>query len=150
MTLMRRYGGFLRVPRRSIVAGCCLDDHDAAWAVANRFRELRGEDLVGGFVLRRFERFVSAEVRTWWVNGECRLIGAHPDTAQEMPATQLDLTEIEPLIAGLGLPFVTADVALRSDGVWRLIELGDGQVSDRPGTITPDTMIAALRTDVTE
>jgi ATP-grasp domain, R2K clade family 3 len=127
-----------------------LDDGDAAWAVATRFRELRGEDMTGGFVLREFERFVSVEVRTWWVDGECRLIGPHPDTTQDMPATEVDLTEVEPLIAGLGLPFVTADVALRADGVWRVIELGDGQVSDRPDTITPDTLIAALRTDVTE
>ena len=127
-----------------------LDDRDAAWAVATRFRELRGEDMAGGFVLREFEHFVSVEVRTWWVGGECRLIGPHPDTAQDMPATEVDLTEVAPLIAGLGLPFVTADVALRADGVWRVIELGDGQVSDRPDTTTPSTLIAALRTDVTE
>jgi hypothetical protein len=28
------------------------------------------------------------------------------------------------------LPFVAADLALRADGTWRVIELGDGQVSD--------------------
>lgn len=48
------------------------------------------------------------------------------------------------MIAGLGLPFVTVDLALRADGVWRVIELGDGQVSDRPTTIEPEAMIAAL------
>jgi hypothetical protein len=35
-------------------------------------------------------------------------------------------------ISLLGLPFVAVDLALRTDDVWRVIELGDGQVSDRP------------------
>ncbi|HEU5473741.1 MAG TPA: ATP-grasp domain-containing protein [Actinophytocola sp.] len=123
-----------------------LGDPDAAWAVASRFRLLRDEDMVGGFVLRRFERFVSAEVRTWWVDGVCRLVGPHPDTPQDMPVAEPNLDAIGPLIGGLGLPFVTADVVLSADGVWRLVELGDGQVSDRPGTIAPDTFIAMLHT----
>ncbi|MBM7814653.1 ATP-grasp domain-containing protein [Saccharothrix algeriensis] len=120
-----------------------LADADAAWAVARRFRELRGEDLVGGFVLRRFETFVSAEVRTWWVDGDCRLVGAHPDTPRDEPGEVPDLAAA-PLIAGLGLAFATADFARREDGSWRLVELGDGQVSDRPGTVAADELIAAL------
>ena len=120
-----------------------LDEADAAWAVASR---LRDQDMAGGFVLRRFENVVSAEVRTWWVDGACQLAGPHPDTAQDMTTTELDLSDVEPLIATLRLPFVTADFALRSDGVWRLIERGDGQVSDRPSTISPDAMITVPRT----
>lgn len=123
-----------------------LGDRDAAWTVASRFLALRGADRTGGFVLRRFERFASAELRTWWVNGTCRLIGPHPDTAgQDMPAGRLGLAWLTPLVADLGLPFVTVDLALRVDGVWRVVELGDGQVSDRPDTIEPVTLIAALQ-----
>ncbi|WP_172875874.1 ATP-grasp domain-containing protein [Micromonospora inositola] len=99
---------------------------------------------MGGFVLRDFERFTSAEVRTWWVDGVCVLVGPHPDTPNDSPPVEVDLAPVAPLIAGLGLPFLTVDLALRSDGVWRVIELGDGQVSDRPATIEPQTMIAAL------
>ena len=40
---------------------------------------------------------------------------------------------------------MTVDLALRTDGVWRVIELGDGQVSDRPGTVDPETFVAAAR-----
>jgi hypothetical protein len=40
-----------------------LADADVAWAVASRLRELREDEFVGGFVLRRFERFEGAEVR---------------------------------------------------------------------------------------
>ncbi|MEV4640197.1 ATP-grasp domain-containing protein [Actinoplanes sp. NPDC049548] len=121
-----------------------LADRDAAWAVAQRFRQLRDDDFTGGFVLRRFERFVSAEVRTWWVNGVCRLIGPHPDTPHDDPRVEMDLTDAEPLVAALRLPFVTVDFALRDDGVWRVIEIGDGQVSDRPTTISPENFIANI------
>ncbi|MCG8918478.1 ATP-grasp domain-containing protein [Actinokineospora sp. PR83] len=120
-----------------------LADADAAWAVAARFRELRDEDMVGGFVLRRFEELAAAEVRTWWVDGECLLVGAHPDTPDELPAG-FDLGGAGPLVAGLGVPFVTADFARRADGVWRLVEVGDGQVSDRPRTLGPDEFLSAL------
>lgn len=119
-------------------------DAAASWAVASRFRELRDEDMVGGLVVRRFERFVSAEVRTWWVEGTCRMIGAHPDTPDDLPDTDVDLTAVAPLIADLGLPFVTVDLALREDGVWRVVELGDGQVSDRPRTMDAEDFIGAL------
>ncbi|MQY25486.1 ATP-grasp domain-containing protein [Nocardia aurantia] len=120
------------------------DDADSAWHVAQRFRELRGEDMAGGFVLRRFEHFVSAEVRTWWVDGECVAIGPHPDTPQDPPPADVDFATLGRPIAGLGFPFVTVDFALRADGMWRVIELGDGQVSDRPRTMPPETLIAAL------
>lgn len=121
-----------------------LADADAAWAVASRFRQLRDDDLVGGFVVRRFENLGSAEVRTWWIDGACRLTGPHPDTPDELPAAEPDLAALQPLIAALRLPFVTADLALRADGRWRVVELGDGQVSDRPPSITSEAMIAAL------
>lgn len=119
-------------------------DTPAARRVAQRFVELRGEDLVGGLVVRRFEGFVSAEARTWWVDGECRLVTAHPDTPETMPPPP-DLTDVAPLVAALGLPFVTVDMVLRDDGVWRVVELGDGQVSDRPSSTAPEALVAVLR-----
>ncbi len=121
-----------------------LEDSAAAWSVASRFLELREDDFVGGFVLRRFERFACAEVRTWWIDGVCVLTGPHPDSPNDSAPIELDLAPIAPLIARLGLPFVTVDLALRTDGVWRVIELGDGQVSDRPTTIETQMMITAL------
>ncbi|MFI6227427.1 ATP-grasp domain-containing protein [Micromonospora echinospora] len=121
-----------------------LADAENAWRVARRFRELRADDFVGGFVLRRFERFTSAEVRTWWRDGRCVLVGPHPDTPDRPPATDPDLTTLAPLVAALGLPFVTVDLARRDDDAWRVVELGDGQVSDRPATVTPATLLTPL------
>jgi hypothetical protein len=112
--------------------------------VAARFRQLREDEFTGGFVLRRFEHFAGAEVRTWWVDGVCRLVGPHPDTPEDNPPADPDLSPIAPLIAALGLPFVTVDLTRRTDGVWRVVEVGDGQVSDRPITTTAEHLVAIL------
>jgi ATP-grasp domain, R2K clade family 3 len=120
-------------------------DHTAAWNVAARFRELREDEFTGGFVLRRYEQFTSAEARTWWAGGTCRLVTAHPDTPGDLPPA-IDLAPFTPLIRSLALPFVTADLALRADGTWRVIELGDGQVSDRPASTEPAAFLNAVLT----
>ncbi|WP_280236823.1 ATP-grasp domain-containing protein [Nocardia cyriacigeorgica] len=39
----------------------------------------------------------------------------------------------------LDLPFVTADFVQHTDGRWRIVELGDAQVSDRPITMPPSS-----------
>ncbi|ROO62334.1 hypothetical protein EDC02_4310 [Micromonospora sp. Llam0] len=120
-----------------------VEDSDAAWRVASRLRQLRDDDFAGGFVLREFEQFTAAEVRTWWVHGRCALVGPHPDTPGDQPPDGIDLDWLAPLIDALGLPFVTADLALRADGQWRVVEVGDGQVSDRPASVDPAVLIAA-------
>lgn len=115
------------------------DTADAAGtrAVAARFVELCGDEATGGFVLRRFERFVSAEVRTWWVGGSCALATAHPDTSDRTPsvdgpdAVSLAMEGVARAVAALGLPFVTMDLVRRDDGRWRVVELGDGRVTVR-------------------
>ncbi|MFE3445898.1 ATP-grasp domain-containing protein [Nocardia sp. NPDC059180] len=122
-----------------------LNDEDAAWSIAARFRELRGPDITGGYVIRRFETFTSPEVRTWWIHGTCHLTGPHPDTPDDLPATPVDVSAAAPYIARLGLPFVTADFVQRADGQWRIVELGDGQVSDRPGAVAAERLIDSLR-----
>jgi hypothetical protein len=124
-------------------------DTAGAWAVASRFRQLRDDDFTAGFVLRRFERLDPAEVRTWWVDGLCRLVGAHPDTPHDAPPAQFDPGAVAPLVAALRLPFVTVDLGRRTDGAWRVIEVGDGQVSDRPASIKPEELVAILAESVT-
>jgi hypothetical protein len=73
--------------------------------------------------------------------GACCFATTH--TPDDRPP-DIDLSPFTPLIRSLGLPFVTADLARRADGTWRVIELGDGQVSDRPATIEPDTFLEAI------
>lgn len=118
-------------------------DRAAVRRVAERFLELRGDAFTGGFVLRRFEEFTGAEARTWWIGGRCALVTPHPDTPDQLP-DGLDLVEVEPLVANLSLPFVTVDLVRRTDGTWRIVELGDGQVSDWPASRDPADLISAL------
>lgn len=82
------------------------------------------------------------EARVWWVGGRPVLVGAHPDTPETAPSP--DLTRVEPLVRRLGCLFVTTDLALRTDGAWRVVEVGDGQVSDLPEGTDPAELVAAL------
>lgn len=119
-----------------------LADPAAVRRVGARFLELREDTFSGGFVVRRFEEFTGDEVRTWWVDGSCVLTTAHPDTPGKPP--EVDLSPFAPAIARLSLPFVSVDLARRADGGWRIVELGDGQVSDRPRDVPAAHLIAAL------
>lgn len=121
-----------------------LADADVVRSIGERFIELRGETFNGGFVVRRFEEFVGPEVRTWWVDGVLALTTAHPDTSEELPQQFEPPAGVSDAVGGLGLPFVTVDFVRRRDGVWRIVELGDGQVSDRPRSTPPEELIAAL------
>lgn len=103
--------------------------------------------LAGGIVLRSFEAFGTdarraAEARVWWLDGEPLLVGAHPDTPDEHPAPPLD--RVAERVARLGARFVTTDLALRADKVWRVVEVGDGQVSGLPAGLGPEVIIEAL------
>jgi hypothetical protein len=71
-------------------------------------------------------------------------VTAHPDTPCDLPPGQFDLAPFAPLIASLSLPFVTADLVQRADGAWRVIEVGDGQVSDRPASASPSAVVTAI------
>lgn len=121
-----------------------VHDSHAALRVAARFVDLREDSFTGGLVLRRFEQFDGAEVRTWWIDGRCALSTAHPDTAEVPPSPEFLPPSLGPIVSALGMRFVTVDLARRADGVWRVIELGDGQVSDRPRSTLPQDLISAL------
>ncbi len=118
-----------------------LTDRDRAAQVAARFVELRGE----GFVIRRFEALQPVEWRTWWVDGTCVMLTAHPDTLSELPDDELDLDEITSGVQSLNLRFVSVDLARSADnGRLRIVEIGDGQVSDRPSRCDPTRFISAI------
>lgn len=129
-----------------------LADTATASRVIARMVELQGDDLAGGIVVRAFEQFASddggraQEVRVWWVLGAPVVVTPHPDApagaAADVPAEVLEAVGLS--VGALGAPFVTTDLALRADGVWRVIEVGDGQVSDLPGGQDPAPLVRAL------
>ncbi|MET9495875.1 ATP-grasp domain-containing protein [Streptomyces sp. NPDC006552] len=122
-----------------------LTDTAAVHQVVSRFVELQGDDLAGGLVLRAFEPFDAAagEARVWWLDGTPVLTTPHPDTPHLHPAPPLDA--LRPLVRALPCRFLTTDLARRTtDGAWRVIEVGDGQVSDIPAGTDPARLLAAL------
>jgi hypothetical protein len=122
------------------------DDGAAAERVVRRFLELQGEDLVEGLVFREYVPLrivgthprsgmpLGAEVRTFWLDGEPVL--KHPYWG-ELGAVESEPPDAWMRAIARRVPsrFFTMDVALREDGRWTVIELGDGQVAGLP---TPD------------
>ncbi|MFH9616582.1 ATP-grasp domain-containing protein [Streptomyces pratensis] len=120
-----------------------LGDADRLGAVVGRFLELQGDFLAGGVVLRAYEPFVpSGEARVWWVDGEAVRVTAHPDTPGRLPAPGLDA--VGEAVRALGCRWVTTDMALREDGAWRVVEVGDGQVSGLPAGEDGGSLFSAL------
>lgn len=121
-----------------------IGDSDAVMRVAQRFLELRGDDLVGGVVVRSFERYEPGEVRSWWVDGRCVAVSAHPDTPDVIPAGDVPIDDLTQAVRQLGSHFCTVDLAKADSGQWRVIEVGDGQVSDRPPGLAPQVFLRAI------
>ncbi len=86
-------------------------------------REYRGE-IEGGICVRRLEEFMTESERRYFV-----LLGA------AYPATEGDLVPeiVQKCAERLTSKFFSVDVARRADGQLRVVEVGDGQVSDLVG-----------------
>ncbi|GIN02315.1 hypothetical protein Pve01_39730 [Planomonospora venezuelensis] len=125
---------------------CYAPDLEALERVVARFVELQGEDLTGGLAIRRFERFTGAQLRVWWVDGEAVFAGPHPDSPDGAAERPEAMDEVREAVQNLGARFVTTDLVRRADGAWRVIEVGDGQVSDWPSTADPGVLADALLT----
>lgn len=104
-------------------------------AIVARFVERQGGLLAGGIVIREYEPYEGGEARVWWVDGEPVLVGPHPDTPDRHAHPRTD--PVAPCVRALGCRFITTDLALRDDGAWRVVEVGDGQVSDLPPVAEP-------------
>ncbi|WP_329143225.1 MULTISPECIES: GNAT family N-acetyltransferase [unclassified Streptomyces] len=120
-------------------------DTDRLVSVVGRFLAVRGVRLTGGVVLRAVEPFDPVgRARVWWVDGEPVLTGPHPGTPELRPVP--DLTSVAPAVRACGPRFVTTDLARRTDGVWRVVEVGDGQVSALPPGVDHRPLFEALVT----
>jgi hypothetical protein len=86
--------------------------------VVAKLKKYRGQ-IEGGLCVRRLEPFLhETEQRYFVFRGRAFLSsGDIPDVVQEV-------------VEKVSCPFFSVDVIQRSDGVLRIVELGDGQVSD--------------------
>ncbi|MFI0444648.1 ATP-grasp domain-containing protein [Actinomadura sp. 6N118] len=110
--------------------------------VVSKMVALQDQFLAGGLVIREYENYNGGEARVWWVDGEPALIGPHPDSPEVEPEPDVDA--VAPAVRSLGCRFITTDLARRTDGEWRVVEVGDGQVSDLPTTVDPMDLYAHL------
>ena len=125
---------------------CFALDHEKLPAIAREFIRLQGDYLAGGLVIREFEEFdkTMGETRVWWVNNEPVLQSPHPDNPDSyMP---IDVSFLQDCVNSLNRPFITTDIALRTDGTLRVMEVSDGQVSGTPRWFDTSALFEALLT----
>src|SRR5262249_34631665 len=115
---LKDYVKSLKTARGSIVC-----DPVEAPAVIAEMREDRGE-IEGGIGVRGVEDLIPESEQRYFV-----LHGVGYTASEGAPVPELVLQCAERLMS----PFFTVDVARRRDGALRVVEVGDGQVSDLVG-----------------
>jgi hypothetical protein len=116
------------------------DDRAAVERSVRRFLELQGAELNEGLVFREFVPLkvigrhpqsgmpLSAEVRTFWYDRRLALAEGYWHGFEDV-SSAAPLDAFAELVARVPSRFFVMDLALRDDGTWIIVELGDGQVS---------------------
>lgn len=109
--------------------------------IINNFVQRQGESLVGGIVLRKFEKLkqtgfhkksgmpISEEYRVFVYAGKVHIIDNYWKKDADVNFSTEEFSWIESIAAKVRSNFVTVDLARKEDGTLIIIELGDGQVS---------------------
>ena len=109
--------------------GACISTPEDAITVAAEMRRFRGT-IEGGFCVRRVENFLPETEQRYFVLDSVphSSAGAAPSIVSECAQR-------------INSRFFSVDVVRRADGVLRVVEIGDGQVSDlvgwTPGQFAP-------------
>ena len=116
------------------------DKKNAATVIGN-FIERQGADLVGGVVLRKYEKLrqmgyheksgmpLSEEYRAFVLAGQIRILDDYWSANQNTGLSAEEYDWVKRIAESVKSSFVTIDLARREDGQLIVIELGDGQVS---------------------
>ena len=119
-----------------------ISDKTDAERVIRNFVERQDSSLVGGVVLRKFERLrpvgfheksgmpISEEYRIFVFAGRVLIIDDYWQENKKVQFTDEEYQWIEGMVNKLRSNFVTINIARREDGSLIIMELGDGQVSD--------------------
>ncbi len=102
--------------------GSIIDEPSQIDALLEEMEKFRGT-IEGGLCIRKVEPLDAAtETRYFVIDGK-----PHGNTNQPVPFPVRECAE------RIASPFFSVDLAKRSDGVERVVEIGDGQVSDLVG-----------------
>lgn len=139
---------YVKSLKHNLAATRIEDVHNAksVQTTTDLFLEERGQDLVGGLVVRAWEDLEKGEWRAWFKKDKLVCLAPHPDNdGAELDALDEDILEnASKSLAKLGTEFATVDFALSKSGQWRVIEIGDGQVSDRPRSVDPKNVLESF------
>jgi len=123
--------------------------------IAATFVERQGDNLTGGVVIREFIELQSVgthpksgmpltkEFRVFVLDGE-PLLAARYWSDGSYAEDDLPLDQFAAIMRSVQSRFFTMDIAQGIDGVWRIIELGDGQVAGLLDSIGEAEFFAAL------
>jgi len=103
--------------------GSIIEDPKQIETVVSEMEKYRGF-IEGGLCIRRVEEFIAGSERRYFVLNQMPY-AAEPGAA--IPGSVSYCADAIPS------PFFTVDVTQRADGVDRIVEIGDGQVSDLVG-----------------
>lgn len=113
---------------------CFAPSLDALPGVISTFKEIAEPRADENLIVRVFENYVEGEMRLWWWNGDPLVCDRHPQSAicswRDYLQVSEFLTRLQTCVQDFGSQFITTDIKLRSDGNFRIIEVGDGQVSE--------------------
>ena len=102
--------------------GSIVRDPSEIGAVVEEMERFRGE-IEGGLCVRRVEPFITDSERRYFV------LGGKAFSPDDQPVPDL----VQRVASRIPSPFFSVDVIRREDGALRVVEVGDGQVSDLVG-----------------
>lgn len=102
--------------------GSIIHDPSEITSVVSEMKQFRGE-IEGGLCVRRVEPFIADSERRYFVL-DGKAFAAKGDSVPGV---------VERVAARIPSPFFSVDVICREDGELRIVEVGDGQVSDIVG-----------------
>lgn len=118
-----------------------IQEESAFRKTAETFIARQGEDLVGGVVLRKYEKLrqigfheqsgmpLAEEYRVFVYAGRILMADDYWTDRDDVTFTEEEQRWIESIAARVKSNFVTVDLARREDGSLIIMEFGDGQVS---------------------
>lgn len=107
----------------------CVED---LLRVVKNFREHVSEAEESTLLLREFENWNAGELRLWWVDGKLAYNGLHPQSSANVDVATLEyfLPVLASRVAALDCPLLTTDLVRSAGGEWRVVEVGNGQVTE--------------------
>jgi ATP-grasp domain, R2K clade family 3 len=116
--------------------GSIVRDPSEIGSVVAEMQRLRGE-IEGGICVRRVEPFITESEKRYFA------LRVRAYSADGKPVPDL----VQEVASRIPSPFFSIDVIRRDDGLLRVVEVGDGQVSDLVGW-SPEAFVAMWAAEV--